>query len=203
MEVTTPTAAALEALGSNNLELQNSLLSQLVLTAFNKTVQYLQNDLLHKMNADRKKSDVLKDRLVLQQNLLLEVKDPEKDEKTHNFFVSYAGLTDPPFANWIALQSSNNAPAGMTPAQAADIMLKGGTIWVSNAGEKLSAKQVYSYYDQQVEATRSAMSALNAVTSQDNLTLQSLRSKEDSNTQLQSTLIKNEKDRKEGVMRNM
>lgn len=86
---------------------------------------------------------------------------------------------------------------------AAEIMLKGGKIWFNEAGEKLSGKQLYAYYDQQAEATKSAMSALNAVTSQDNLTLQSLRSKVDSNTQLLSTIIKNEKDRKEGVMRNM
>lgn len=202
--MTTPAITAFETLGSRNLELQNALLSHQVLSAFIGNVEYMQNQLLVKMNDDRSRTDTLKERLVWQQNLARQVKDPEKDDKTHAFVISYDGSTTPPFVGWVALLNKDNAPnyGDLTAAQANDIMAK-GTIWVPSGSEKLSGKQIYAYYDQQAEATKSAISALNAVTSQDNLTLQSLRSKVDSNTQLLSTIIKNEKDRKEGVMRNM
>lgn len=206
--MTTPTITAFETLGSRNLELQNAILSQQVLSAFIGNVEYMQNQLLIKMDDDRQRTDMLKERLGLQQDLARQVKDPEKDDKTHSYFISFDGMTTPPFQDWVAVQSSSSSVPGLSGSplnglSVADVMKKGGTIWVSAGGEKLSGKQLYAYYDQQAEATKSAMSALNAVTSQDNLTLQSLRSKVDSNTQLLSTIIKNEKDRKEGVMRNM
>lgn len=204
------TAAAItfETLGSNNLELQNSILSHILLSAFIGNVEYMQNQLLIKMDDDRQRTNMLKERLALQQDLARQVSDPEKDDKTHTYFISFDGSTAPPFENWRYAPTSANVPGSLSGItfngmSSAEIMLKGGKIWFNEAGEKLSGKQLYAYYDQQAEATKSAMSALNAVTSQDNLTLQSLRSKVDSNTQLLSTIIKNEKDRKEAVMRNM
>lgn len=206
--MTTPSITAFETLGSRNLELQNSILSHQVLSAFIGNVEYMQNQLLIKMDDDRVRTDALKERLALQQDLARQVADPEKDDKTHTYFISFDGSTAPPFENWRYAPTSANVPSSLSGINfngmsVAEIMLKGGKIWFNEAGEKLSGKQLYAYYDQQAEATKSAMSALNAVTSQDNLTLQSLRSKVDSNTQLLSTIIKNEKDRKEGVMRNM
>lgn len=205
----TASALTLDALGSSNLELQNSILSHKLLSAFIGNVEYMQNQLLIKMDDDRQRTDMLKERLSLQQDLARQVEDPEKDDKKHLYFISFDGSTVSPFATWRAVGPSSNVPDaisslklnGMGPVE---IMKNGGTIWYNeDAAQKLSGKQLYAYYDQQAEATKSAMSALNAVTSQDNLTLQSLRSKVDSNTQLLSTIIKNEKERKETVMRNM
>jgi hypothetical protein len=208
------TALITEALGSRNLELQNNIFYHEVLSAFIGNVEYMQNQLLIKMDGDRTRTDELKERLSLQQNLARSIKpeDAQSDSKTFTYFISYGGSTVPPFEGWKANTGTDVATifggllAGVVVGgglTAAEIVAKGGTLWTSPAGEKLSGKQLYAYYDQQAEATKSAMSALNAVTSQDNLSLQSLRSKVDSNTQLLSTIIKNEKDRKEGVMRNM
>jgi hypothetical protein len=206
--MTTASITSFETLGSRNLELQNALLSHQVLSAFIGNVEYMQNQLLIKMDDDRARTDMLKERLSLQQDLARQVADPEKDDKSHIYFISFDGSTVPPFENWRYAPTPGQVPNGISSLTfngmgVDEIMLKGGKIWFNTAGEMLSGKQLYAYYDQQAEATKSAMSALNSVTSQDNLTLQSLRSKVDSNTQLLSTIIKNEKDRKEGVMRNM
>lgn len=206
--MSTPALASIEALGSRNLEIQNALLSHQLLSAFIGNVEYMQNQLLLKMDVDRQRTDRLKERLTLQQDLWRSVQnDAQSDDKKFTYFISFDESTMPPFENWIYAPTSANVPASLNVnfngMSVTDIMLKGGRIWYSAGGDKLSGKQLAAYYDQQAEATKSAMSALNAVTSQDNLTLQSLRSKVDSNTQLLSTIIKNEKDRKEGVMRNM
>lgn len=210
-----PTAALIaEALGSRNIEYLNTYYYHKVLSAYIGSLEGMQNDLLIKMDGDRKRTDDLKERLSLQQNLARSIKpdDAQSDSKTFNYFISYGESTEPPFEGWKANKGTDvitifsgllagvSVAGGMT---AAELVAKGGVLWTSPVGEKLSGKQLYAYYDQQAEATKSAMSALNAVTSQDNLSLQSLRSKVDNNTQLLSTIIKNEKDRKEGVMRNM
>lgn len=203
---TTTSKVIFDTLGSNNLELQNAVLSHQVLVAFIGSVEFMQGQLLIKMDEDRGRTEMLKQRLSLQQDLARKVVDPEKDEKKNVYLVSFDDAAAPPFVGWVAKD-----PEAVKSVLGTELMgmnidnitAKGGKIWMSATGEMLSGKQLYAYYDQKAEATKSAMSALNAVTSQDNLTLQSLRSKIDSNTQLLSTIIKNEKDRKEGVMRNM
>ncbi|MGQ3196335.1 MAG: hypothetical protein ACT6UH_17130 [Hydrogenophaga sp.] len=212
MSSATP-VSALDVLGtSRNLELQNSILSNAVLVAFLENVEFMQNTLLSKMNDDRLKTQTLKDKLTLQQDFARKVKDPDKDDKAYTYILSFDPLKKEPFAGMEVVTGLTSFNQKMVDQigianpnySFGDIQKLGGQVWqFPNQASSLSGKQLYAYYDQQAEATKSAISALNSVTSQDNLTLQSLRSKVDSNVQLMSTLIKNDHERRQGVMRNM
>lgn len=200
--------AAINSTGTaRNIGLKNDWLVLELTKSFIDSLEFMQSDLLGKMNDDRKQTDLLKERLKFQQNLARSIKDPESDTRSYVQIVNFGESSAPPFPGMTKLDWAQPylpdailPPTGMTYGE---LNRAKATIWeVPANADKLTGKQVYAYLDQQVEYTKSAITAVNSVTSQDNLTLQSLRSKIESVTQLLSTLMKNSYDVGATVVRN-
>lgn len=201
-----------------NIGLKNELLVIELTKAFIDCLEFMQGELLGKMDADRKKTDALKERLKWQQNAARTVKDPEKDDKNYNGLLTFDASSVPPFpgmekVDFSGLNQNDDISKHVSNlVMGADVggmslrqfLAAGGTAWKVPAGkDALTGKQLFTYYDQQAEYTKSAITALNSLTSQDNLTLQSLRSKIESVTQFLSTLMKNGYDSAASVLRNI
>lgn len=199
--------AAINSTGTvRNIGLKNELLVVELAKSFIDSLEFMQSDLLGKMNDDRQQTDVLKERLKLQQNLARSIKDPESDTGSYGSIVTFGESSVPPFPNMTKLDWSKydgNLINAFSGTSYLDLKNAGATVWEClPSGAKLTGKQVYAFLDQQAEYTKSAITALNSLTSQDNLTLQSLRSKIESVTQFLSTLMKNSYDVGASVLRN-
>lgn len=202
-----------------NTSLKNELLVIEITKAFIDTLEFLQGELLGKMDGDRQKTDVLKERLKWQQNAVRGVTDQDGNDRIHILVLTFDPSDTPPFSGMQKMDTSKwpypdqdlssqenlknigfgMGVAGMTLRQ---FLAAGGSIWNGQNGAKVTGKQLFTYCDQQAEYSKSAISSLNSITSQDNLTLQSLRSKIESVTQFLSTLMKNGYDIAAGVLRN-
>lgn len=202
----------------SNLQLNNSRKLIELTSAQIENMEWMQGNLLDKMAADRQKSDVLKRKLELMQQLMRSVSDPESDEQKYTYILSVDPSGNAPVGEmgnltlaWANLPASNRAALATAAAKEVGVELDGesfinmgGTVWVrGTVKDKLSGKQLYTYYDQQAQSISSAISALNSIASSDNLSLQNWRSKIDVATQAQSAFIKSEKERAESVLRNM
>lgn len=236
--------AMLNSVGaSRNTELKNSLLMIQLSAAFIECLEFMQSNLLEKMNGDRVNADTLRSKLTMQQDLARSTPDATKDDKKseYAFVVTFDSSENPPYPDMtkVPLTAANadkvqqqvdkngkfggfkiqgdstfyggdeiKVPSYVFPLVANDLreyLKQGAAFWVLPRGNTtgLSGKQVYTYYDQQAEATKASITALNSLTSQDNLTLQSLRSKIETVTQFLSSLMKNGSDNIQSVIRKL
>ncbi|MDT7520728.1 hypothetical protein RAE19_18980 [Rhodoferax sp. TBRC 17660] len=200
-------AAALNSIGTvRNIGLKNELLVIELAKSFIEDLEFLQAELLGKMDKDRKQTDVLKERLKVMQNAARSIKDPNSDSAEYKTIITFDDSIVPPFPDMEKIAESEysiDADPKLGGPSYFDLKKAGGTVWRVKAGSNnLTGKQVFTYLDQQAESIKSAITALNSITSQDNLTLQSLRSKIESTTQFLSTLLKNSYDVGASVLRN-
>ncbi|MDT7523151.1 hypothetical protein RAE21_12145 [Rhodoferax sp. TBRC 17198] len=200
--------SAIDSVGTvRNVGLKNDLLVIELAKSFIDCLEFMQGELLGKMNNDRQQTDALKERLKLQQNLARLVTDPGSDEPKYSGVWTFDSSSVSPFPDMkqtdLSIYSNSSKGPVFNGMSSYDLKTAGMKYWATTDGKNtLSSKQVFTYLDQQAEYTKSAITALNSLTSQDNLTLQSLRSKIESVTQFLSTLMKSSYDVGAGVLRN-